>query len=170
VDWNQDTLWLSMNVAGGANATSTGCTPFSNCTPDGEMLPMRRLTSSVYALNSAQLGGLTSSQFVQLATGIQTDSSTTQPSIGINKTAGSQNLITLQASGTDVFDVSATGSVLHRTTTNSTTAFQVQNSSGTALLNTDTTNARVTVNGTVDSQYGGLGLLGNLLTYSEQMG
>src|SRR5690348_1348380 len=37
VDWNQDTLWLSMNIAG----TDTVCATFATCTPDGEMLPMK---------------------------------------------------------------------------------------------------------------------------------
>jgi hypothetical protein len=102
IDWNQSVLWLSMNVGG----TTAGSPTY-----DGELLPMRRLASSVYALNSGLLGGLTAAQFLQLAQGIQSDSSTTQPSIGVNKTAGSQNLITLQSSGTDVFDVSSTGNL-----------------------------------------------------------
>jgi hypothetical protein len=67
VDLNQPVLWLSMNVAGSPNATSVTCTPFSSCTGDGEMLPMKRITSAVYAINSNQLGGLTASQFAQLA-------------------------------------------------------------------------------------------------------
>src|SRR5476651_590015 len=48
IDWNQSTLWLSMNIAG----TGASCTPFSSCTPDGEMLPMQALTSAPYSLNS----------------------------------------------------------------------------------------------------------------------
>jgi len=63
IDWNQSTLWLSMNVAG----TSAVCTTFGSCTPDGEMTPMQPLTSAIYALNSYELGGLTASQFGQLA-------------------------------------------------------------------------------------------------------
>jgi hypothetical protein len=107
VDWNQDTLWLSINVGDTSTAAN-----FAAASGDGEMLPMKRLSSSVYALNAGQLGGLSSAQYLQLAQGVQTDSSTTQPSIGINKTAGSQNLITLQSSGTDVFDVTSTGNLL----------------------------------------------------------
>ena len=64
VDFNQDTLWLSMDVAG----TAVSNTP----TYDGELLPMRRLASSVYALqaeNANKLGGLTSSQFLQTVPG-----------------------------------------------------------------------------------------------------
>lgn len=70
VDWNQDTLWLSMNVAGVNNS----CTPFTNCSPDGEMLPMKRMSSSAYALNAGQLGGLSAAGFVQNTTTPQTAS------------------------------------------------------------------------------------------------
>ncbi len=70
IDWNQDTLWLSMNVAG----SSTVCTNFGTapCLADGEMLPMKRLTASPYALNSAKLGGKTANDFIQNGTSQQT--------------------------------------------------------------------------------------------------
>lgn len=63
VDWNQDTLWLSMNVAG----TASDCTTFDSgsCLADGEMLPMKRITSSPYALNAGKLGGIDASGFIQ---------------------------------------------------------------------------------------------------------
>lgn len=62
IDWNQDTLWLSMNVAG----TASTCTTFGSgsCTADGEMLPMKRLTSTPYAINAGAVGGLTSSDLI----------------------------------------------------------------------------------------------------------
>jgi hypothetical protein len=107
VDWNQDTLWLSMNIG----TTGTSCTPFSSCSPDGEMLPMKRLSSTPYAFNAGQLGGLASSDFVQLAQGVQTDTSTNTSSIHINKT-GTGNLVTLQSSGNDAFSVTNSGDVL----------------------------------------------------------
>lgn len=107
IDWNQSTLWLSINVAG----TGASCTPFSSCSPDGEMLPMKRLASSPYAMNAGQLGGLTSAQFVQLAQGVQTDASTSTNSIYINKTGSGGNFIDLQASGADVFTLSRSGDV-----------------------------------------------------------
>ena len=59
VDWNQDTLWLSMNIA----STNASCTPFANCSPDGEMTPMKRLSATPFSLNSGQLNGLTSNPF-----------------------------------------------------------------------------------------------------------
>lgn len=70
VDWNQDTLWLSMNIAG----LSTGCSTFNSgpCTADGEMTPMKRLTSTPYALNAGMLGGKTADGFIQNGTTQQT--------------------------------------------------------------------------------------------------
>ena len=107
IDWNQDTLWLSLNIAG----TNASCTPFASCSPDGEMLPMKRLSATPYALNTNRLNGLESTQFIQLAQGVQTDASTSTSSIHINKT-GTGNLITLQSNGTDSFVVNNSGDML----------------------------------------------------------
>lgn len=70
VDWNQDTLWLSMNVAG----ASTSCSSFGSapCTADGEMLPMKRLTATPFALNSAMVGGKTADELIHNGTEEQT--------------------------------------------------------------------------------------------------
>lgn len=106
VDWNQNTLWLSMNIGG----TSTTCTPFANCTPDGEMVPMKRLSANPYAINSSQLGGLTSGQFLQLAQGVQTDTSTNTASIHLNKT-GSGNFMLFQNAGSDVLSITNSGDI-----------------------------------------------------------
>lgn len=108
VDWNNDTLWLSMNVAGTAVACSTfGSGP---CAADGEMLPMKRLTSSPYALNSGALNGKTADNFIQLAQGVQNDASTNTSSIFINKT-GSGNLVQLQNTASDVFTITNAGDI-----------------------------------------------------------
>lgn len=104
IDWNQDTLWLSMNI-GNTNLT---CTPFTSCSPDGEMLPMKRMSSTPYSLNSGLLGGLSSAQFLQLAQGVQTDASTNTTSIFINKTS-TGNFVGFQASGVDVFSITNSG-------------------------------------------------------------
>lgn len=106
LDWNQDTLWLSMNIAG----TAAACTPFTACGPDGEMLPMKRLSSTPFALNSKLLGGMANSDFIQLAQGLQTDASNAT-SIHINKT-GTGDLMTLQSSGTDAFTLTNTGDIV----------------------------------------------------------
>lgn len=106
VDWNDDTLWLSMNVAG----SSTSCTTFNSgtCVADGEMLPMRRITSTPYAMNSGELGGKTASNFVQLGQGVQTDATTNTSSIFINKTS-TGNLVELQNAATDIFTIGNAG-------------------------------------------------------------
>jgi hypothetical protein len=108
VDWNQPNLWLSMNVAGqGLTCSSFSASPCSS--GDGEMLPMKQLTASPYALNSGELGGLTAANFVQLAQGVQTDASSV-PSIYINKT-GTNNLVELQSGSVDSFTVGNTGNL-----------------------------------------------------------
>lgn len=68
VDWTQDTLWLSMNIG----STSTSCTPFSACSGDGEMVPMKRLSASPYAMSAGTLQGKTASDFIQNSTSPQT--------------------------------------------------------------------------------------------------
>ncbi|CAN5411276.1 hypothetical protein BH10PAT4_BH10PAT4_0820 [soil metagenome] len=106
IDWNQNTLWLSMNIGN----TNVSCTPFSSCSPDGEMLPMKRLSSSPYALNSGQLGGLSSTQFLQIAQGVQTDASVGVNSIYVNKT-NTGNFVGFQSAGVDVFTLTNAGDI-----------------------------------------------------------
>ena len=103
VDWNNDTLWLSVDF-GNTNAT---CTPIGSCALDGEMSPFKRLSSSPYAFNSSQLGGLTSAQYLQIGQGMQTDASTAD-GLALNKTAAG-NLLHLQSSGVDAFTLSNAG-------------------------------------------------------------
>lgn len=108
VNWDHDTLWLSMNIAGSMG----DCSAFGSgeCVADGEMLPMTRITAVPYALNAGALGGKAADNFVQLAQGVQIDASTNTSSIFINKT-GSGNLMQLQNSAIDVFTVSDTGNL-----------------------------------------------------------
>lgn len=115
IDWNQNTLWLSMNIG----STNASCTPFTSCTPDGEMLPMKRLSSTPYALNSGLLGGLTSAQFLQIAQGVQTDSSVGVNSIYLNKTS-TGNFIGFQSSGVDVFTLTNSGDITYGANANHT--------------------------------------------------
>lgn len=118
VDWNQDTLWLSMNVAG----SSASCTTFgtSPCTADGEMLPMKRITSTPYALNSGMLGGKTADNFLQLAQGVQEDASNNTSSIYVNKTGSGGNFLQLQNASTDVLTVTNDGNLTFGGTTEHT--------------------------------------------------
>lgn len=70
VDWNDDTLWLSMNIAGSSSVCSTFGT--SPCLADGEMLPMKRLTSTPYALNAGKVGGKGVDELIHNGTSQQT--------------------------------------------------------------------------------------------------
>ena len=107
IDWDQDNLWLSMNIAGNAAGCSTfGAAP---CVADGEMLPMKKITATPYSLNSGAVGGKTANELVQLGQGAQTDASNNS-SIFINKT-GLGNLLQLQAGGTDAFTLNNAGSI-----------------------------------------------------------
>jgi hypothetical protein len=131
VNWNQDTLWLSVNIGG------TGAPTY-----DGEMSPFTRLSSSPYALNSGRLGGLNSSQFVQLAQGLQVDSSTSNASIAVNKTGGTANILDLQRAGSSVLLINNSGYATFKPASGSdgTSAFQIQNAAGSSLFNVDTAN------------------------------
>ncbi len=114
IDWNQDTLWLSMNIG----STNTTCTPFTSCTPDGEMVPMKRLSATPYSLNSNRLNGLTSTNFVQLAQGVQADASNNTSSVFLNKTGTAGNFLQLQSAAVDVFTLSSTGDISFGANTN----------------------------------------------------
>jgi hypothetical protein len=113
VDWNQDTLWLSMNVGG------TATTPVW----DGEMTPFIRLTSVPYSLNAGMVGGLTASQLVQL-----TPASTQTGTIDVSGNIKSGS--TLQVNTLD----SATSGVLTVGSTNSTSITLAENTSVTGSV------------------------------------
>lgn len=117
INWNSDTLWLSMQVGNTSNCTLT--TTFqSNCGGDGEMVPMKRLSANAYALNAGQLNGLTSSQFLQLGQGVQTDAANAT-SLFVNKT-GTGNIVDLQSGGNDAFIINNTGDINFGTSTDHT--------------------------------------------------
>lgn len=154
VDWNQDTLWLSVNIGG------TGTPSW-----DGEMSPFTRFSSTPYALNSKSLEGLTSANFVRLAQGVQADSSTTNPSIFINKTGATANILQLQKNGSDVFAVNNSGLVtassgslftggsnIIRPSANSASGFSVQDPSGNTIMSINTGGeANIITNSTFES-------------------
>lgn len=129
VDWNQSVLWLSMNVG----STNPSCATFATCSPDGEMIPMKRLSSSVYSLNAAnanKLDGLTSSDFIRN----QNTAAQTTANFWID---GSGRAGTLQAA-------TSISTPALRSVSDSTSALRIQNTAGTTtILNVDTTNGRI---------------------------
>jgi hypothetical protein len=136
VDFNQNTLYLSLDIGGTANLAFP--------TWDGEMLPMERLTASPYTMNAGMLGGLTAAQFLQFAAStIQTDSSTTS-GILLQKTGASGNILELQKAGADVLMINTAGQAVFRPQTDAQTALQVKNQAGTVTdFTVDTSNSRV---------------------------
>lgn len=130
VNWNEDKLWLTIDIGG------TGAPSY-----DGEMSPFTRFSSTPYSLNSKLLGGMASSEYVQLAKGLQADASTANASIAINKTGATANILDLQRAGNSVLLIDNGGTALLKNSTDSTTALRVQNAAGLTLLgvNTSTT-------------------------------
>lgn len=162
IDWNQDTLWLSMNIGN----TNTSCAPFSACAPDGEMVPMKRMSSTPYAVNASMLGGKTSENFLQLAQGVQTDVSTNTSSIFINKTGVSGNHIQLQSSGTDAFLVTNAGDITFGQNANhsisiATTATGIAGRNLTIAAGSTTNSGTGATGGTLLLQGGNAGGTGN---------
>ncbi|MFY9228157.1 MAG: hypothetical protein WAO28_02420 [Candidatus Microsaccharimonas sp.] len=150
IDWNQDTLWLSMNIG----STNGSCTPFTSCTPDGEMVPMKRLSATPYSLNSNRLNGLTSSNFVQLAQGVQADASNNTSSVFLNKTGTAGNFLQLQSTAVDVFTLTSAGDI--------TFGANADHTIGTATSAASTVGRNITVTaGTGGSGAGSVG--GNLV-------
>lgn len=113
--WHE--LTKSVSVTNGVFQTELGSAtalPNFNTNPDlylavrfnadaaGYMSPRIHLNTVPYAKNADALSGLTSANFVQLAQGVQTDGSTTNASIAINKTGSTANILTLQKSSTSV--------------------------------------------------------------------
>ncbi len=117
VNWDADTIWLSVNVAG----NTVACSDFggTGCVADGEMLPMKRITATPYAINSGAVNGKTADDLVQLGQGVQTDAGIDTTSIFINKT-GSGDIIKLQDSTVDVFTIKKTGAIEFGSSTDQT--------------------------------------------------
>ncbi len=136
VDWNQDTLWLSIDVGGTASPSW-----------DGEMLPFTRFSATPYAKNAKKLGGLSKDELIQLGQASLQVDSTTNGSIGINKTGATGDILKLQRGGSDVLVLDNAGYLLFKPQTDSVTAVQVKNATGlSTIFSVDTSNKRVGVN------------------------
>ena len=119
VDFNGSSLWLGIKVGA-----------------DAEMTPRVQFTASPYAFNSDKLGGLASNGFVQLAQGIQSDSSSTNPSIAINKTGSTAAIIQIQKNGSDVINISNNGDYLYTLSATNNPNYTITNSgSGNVVTN-----------------------------------
>lgn len=148
VDFNNPTLWLSMNLGD----TTTSCTPFGSCNGDGEMSPFVRFTAAPYAFNSDTLDGLDSTAFGQLSTNnVWTGTQTLQPTTNITSaiikqtSAGSPTadiLDVLTANNTNVIQVTGPAANEAAVTINSVGATRdltLDSGSGTLKLGSNTT-------------------------------
>lgn len=141
VDWDQDTLWLSMNVAG----SSAGCSTFgtSPCEADGEMLPMRRITATPYAINSGAVGGKTVSELIHNTTDLQAGSN-------IALQSASDSDVTAYIEGRA--NQTSSNLVIKQGSSQTGKALDVQDSSGNSTFNIDATG---TLNQVGDATIGG---------------
>ncbi len=83
-----------------------------NSDPAGEMSPRVQLQSvpySFYSDNSGKLGGLSAGNFVQLAQGLQSISSSSNPLIYLEQNGGSANILQLQSGSTSVLTLNQYG-------------------------------------------------------------
>ena len=126
---NNNSLYLTMQFNGDTSGSNGGF-----------MSPLIHITSVPFAFqsdNAASLGGIAAANYVQLAQGVQTDS-TNNTSIFINKgSSATGNLLELQKNSTDILAVGNTGAVTSKS--NSGSGFQIQDSSNSKIIfNVDT--------------------------------
>lgn len=169
VDWNQDTLWLSMNIAG----SSTVCTTFGTapCLDDGEMLPMKRLTAAPYSLNTDKLDGMDSTDLIHNTTTQQTGNFNISGTGIANSLQGNTSVIA------PLFDSSASGTLSIGTTNAATVNIGTGSNNQTVSLGRGAANKTVEIGSTYGSSYtniqgGTLGVrietTGGFAVYNEQ--
>lgn len=117
VDFNSNPLYLGIKVGA-----------------DAEMTPRILLTAAPYAFNADRLDGLDSTGLVQLAQGLQTDASTTNPSIAINKTGGTASILQLQRAGSDVLNINNSGAFAYTLSVTNNPAYTITNNGSSNVL------------------------------------
>lgn len=164
---SNSSLYLTMQFNGDTSGTHGGF-----------MFPLIHMDSVPFAFyadnsaNSSALGGISSSNFVQLAQGIQTDSSSSNASIAINKTGATANILTLQQTGVSVFTIGNTGNALFRpyTSSDSATFFQIQNAGGASLLVADTSGFDIKIYDSSGANYASISATSNSATFQSNTG
>ncbi len=123
IDWNQDTLWLSINIGGTASPSY-----------DGEMSPFTRFSSTPYALTAKYLGGLDKTGFIQNQNSSQQATSNFWISgTGRADTSFSTPLLTT-ASGNLLLDPASDTIIQGSTANTSASALKVTDSGGSNSL------------------------------------
>ena len=106
IDFNQDTLWVSVQIGNSTSCTVTAVTTSFNaaCGGDGEMSPYIRLTAVPYASNAALLSGIAVTALGQLASNqTYTGTNIFQPTTNISSATIKQTSV--GAPTADIFNV-----------------------------------------------------------------
>jgi hypothetical protein len=116
VNWNSDTLYLSLQVGNTASCTLSGSFQ-SSCGGDGEMNPYIRLTAVPYAFNSLELGGVAASGYAQLAntqtwSGINTFSATGSNAVALSGAPAGSTTSSLLQLGSPIAGGNANGTYI----------------------------------------------------------
>lgn len=135
IDFNSYPLYISIQVG-----STSSCTPAgnfqANCGGDGEMKPYIKLTSSPYALNAGELGGVAASGFGQLTTAnVWSNTNTFHPTTNVSSALVQQTSAVSPTA--DIFDVQGTNGTTNFLQVTSTAANQATvtlNSTGALTL------------------------------------
>lgn len=106
IDFNQNTLWVSVQIGNTTSCTVTSSTTSFNtaCGGDGEMSPYIRLTAVPYAANAALLSGIAVTALGQLASNqTWTGTNTFQPTTNISSALIKQTSVASPTA--DIFNV-----------------------------------------------------------------
>ncbi len=161
IDWNQDTLYLSVNIGNTTSCTiSTSFT--ADCGGDGEMLPMKRLSSTPYALNAGMLGGRTSEGFIQNGTSVQNAASFNIDGTGIASTFQASTFDVASAGALSIGAANSTSLTIGKADGSASTAITSTSLTlGTAATGTTITSVAQTAANTAGSQLTIVGSTGN---------
>jgi hypothetical protein len=143
VNWNSDTLWLSLQV-GNTSACSLTTTFQANCGGDGEMTPYIRLTAVPYAFNALQLGGIAATGYAQLA-GTNTWSASNTFSGSVNANGG----LGIAGLETQSYGSATNGSASTKTITNANSSATANVVNGLTINLVGTANANANANALV---------------------
>ena len=169
IDLNQNTV-----VGSGKSFTADGAAVFEDSSVSSTAFQVQNPSAFTVLdvdTNNKRVGINTSSPSTALS--VVNGSSSSQGAFLINQQNTGQNILQAQSNGTTVLTVSGTGAVTFENASNSTTAFQVQTSSGSTVLNVDTTNQRLGTSipppstPTLGTISGASGSLSNITYYYE---
>jgi hypothetical protein len=154
VDWNQSALWLSMDIGG----TGSGASP----TYDGQMIPFKRLSSAVYALQAQScVTCILQAPTNTTQNTISPTGATTGLTVNGSSTATTAFIVN-QAQGADAAQINVSGAA--------TNGLLVAKTTGTTLTNAiGITNATGTTNNAI-AITNSSGTLSNGLIFSGTIG